>query len=943
MNEAERLLTGNGATGRRGRVVWWAARASEWAVAAAVWFGMQELAHLRLAPAWWVAVLVGWGSCWSLAAWGRAMQPAWRAGWAATEALGPLVIWMLFRDRWAHPLTNGQLLYAAGLLWTAAGGWRAWSEWRVRRGADPVAERWQVVLVGAATLGALLPYFTDRQIGGTDARWYALMLRDYLDQLRAGVFPVFIGQGEYAWNGGVHPFRTAPVYMNLAGILDLLTWRALGVVAVQNLTLTTAGLAGAWGFYAAATALLPQRRWVAAGWAVLYAVAPAWLGVLYLSDAHMTFVAMAVLPAVLYGNARSLLDENGRGYGWLAAGLALVWMTHPPTALLSTLVTVLLQGGSFLFGRAPVKRWRRAAGGALLFAGMAAFYFVGMGELPKAPGVGLQDGLQIAGLLLALAGIGNGFLLGRSRWWLALVLAGAGVAWLGREPWGIWIAVTSGLAAAAGAVMRRRGRVVTGARGLTVLFVALLLGAGLTQFWLGPNHPMRNGLTLAALEVNRAHASNFFLPIKADGFNDGSFQPGTGLWLALGVMGVTSLAGGSVAGGLFFIAGCLPIFALVRVPWIGDFLLGFVPPGVASIVSFTLQIRIFPITSAVLAMGGVVWFATTSAAEAGRWWKRCEGGLLAMAVVWALWQSAPFVRRGWASTSSRVSTVDNLRPENAILDRFAYDLLPVPQHFSHGRTDPWLQARVLDASEKVILGPDETARLMEQNGAQRIRLTARESATSSRWIELSPPLTVAPGEKLLVRFEFDATADYSGWLIWKSARGYREYRLPESGNAEAFGAAAQNSRVISLVNSTDQPAVYNLSQVRDAQNTIKGNGDFFAHAVVSHYRPAQAQVRVDSLIPYRVTATVPVNGWIETSRVMLPGYRATLNGNPVALRASNRGLAMAAAGPGRHELELDYVGTRGVWVALWVSGLTWLGWLVWQMRALVRRNRKGTT
>jgi hypothetical protein len=285
-----------------------------------------------------------------------------------------------------------------------------------------------------------------------------------------------------------------------------------------------------------------------------------------------------------------------------------------------------------------------------------------------------------------------------------------------------------------------------------------------------------------------------------------------------------------------------------------------------------------------------------------------------------------------------VSTVDNLRPENAILDRFAYDLLPVPQHFSHGRTDPWLQARVLDASEKVILGPDETARLMEQSGAQRIRLTARESTTSSRWIELSPPLTVAPGEKLLVRFEFDATADYSGWLIWKSAHGYREYRLPESGNAEAFGAAAQNSRVISLVNSTDRPAVYSLSQVRDAQNTIKGNGDFFAHAIVSHFQPARAQVRVDSLIPvYRVTATSSVPGWIETSRVWLPGYRATLDGKQVELKASHRGSAMVAVTPGRHELELRYVGTAKLWAALVVSGLTWCGWLV----RMARRMRLG--
>jgi hypothetical protein len=243
------------------------------------------------------------------------------------------------------------------------------------------------------------------------------------------VFPVFIGQGEFAWNGGVHPFRSAPFYMHLAGLWDLLTMRSLNVLALQHLTVLSSGLVGALGFYAAASALLPARCWLAAVFSALYVVAPAWLGVLYCSDAYMTFMALAVLPAVLYGNARSLLAEDGRGYDWLSLGLGLVWLCHPPIAMLSTLATVLLQGGSLLFGRAPAVRWRSGMIGALVFVGLVAYYFVGMGELPMAPGVGRQDVLQIVGLLAAVAGLSNGLLLSRGRWWLLAVPFGAGLAW----------------------------------------------------------------------------------------------------------------------------------------------------------------------------------------------------------------------------------------------------------------------------------------------------------------------------------------------------------------------------------------------------------------------------------------------------------------------------------------------------------------------------------
>jgi hypothetical protein len=91
------------------------------------------------------------------------------------------------------------------------------------------------------------------------------MLADFVTQLRAGVFPVFIGQTDYAFNGAVYPLRVAPFYQHLAGVLDLLTGRQLGIFALQHLCVLVVGYAGIFSSYLALNALAPGQRWSAAG------------------------------------------------------------------------------------------------------------------------------------------------------------------------------------------------------------------------------------------------------------------------------------------------------------------------------------------------------------------------------------------------------------------------------------------------------------------------------------------------------------------------------------------------------------------------------------------------------------------------------------------------------------------------------------------------------
>ncbi len=911
--------------------------AGELLLVALALFAMDALANLRLGVgqffaawgAWAVAILVVRADL------TRAILPAWGAALAEVVAPGFLLNEL---SAWGHGgFTLGQTLYALLLVAVLMRGWRLWSAATAAHSDDSTGDAVRVLLVGAAATAVTLPLFTDRLVGGTDARWYAYMLGDFVAQLRAGVFPVFVGQGELAWNGGVHPFRSAPVFMHVAGLWDVLTFRALETCALQHLAAITAALAGGLGMYAAGVALAPRYRWEAAAVALLYLGAPASLEALYHADAYMTWMAIAVLPLAFYGNARVLLAADGRGYVSLAAGLALAWMCHPPIAMLATMATLLLQGGGLLCGEVTPARLRAAALGALLFAGLGAYYFYGMSELPSREPISLRDDVfQIGGIALWLAGLAGAVLRRRGMWWLLLLAPGGWLLWVGRAPWLWWMVATALLALAVVALARWRRRFNPAEHTIEILFPCALLAAGLTQAWLGPNNPARDESRLQDLNLNATISGHFFLPLSPLVNQPSDSQPGLGLWLALAVLAVGFFRARPLAAKLWFAVALLPIFIVVRIPWVSEFLVGYAPRWFGVTAGLTLMLRLMPAWAGLLAMGWLVWLATEPAR--GRTARLLIGLAIALAAGWAVHEAFGIVRRGFRVTATLAHTEKQFRSENIQLERFAYDLEPIPTYYSNGIIDPRLEVRALDELKRVRIGPDVTALRMEEGGRTELKLVCLPYAPPAPgWLMLGPTLTLAPGEHVLLRFEFDSAKNYSGFLflISASARCYREYALPESGLRRAFGTTAKASRVISLWNSGTVAERYEFSFRRGASCTLPSDGSPFANVSVSHYDAARALVRVDSLLPYRVTAAMSWPGFVETSRVWLPGYEATVDGKLAMVRSSVERMAMVPVPAGLHTVELRYVGTTALWVTWWTSALTWgglLGFWVWRLR-----------
>jgi len=801
-----------------------------------------------------------------------------------------------------------------------------------RRASIP--ELFRVAILVAASVAIMYPYLTGHLIGGVDGRWYGYMLADYIEQVRHGRFLVTVGQGEYAWNGSVHLFRSAPIYMLVARVWDFLTFRQLGPFALQHLTVVTSAAVGGVGFYASAVRFIPNRRWAALGLSLLYLGTPAWLSTVLRSEAYMSYMAFSALPLVLYGNARTALFPDGRGYIPLGAGLALVWMCHPPIAFLSTMVTLFLQTGLIMVR--GVESWKNLLAGAAAFAVLGAFYFASMSELPRIDHADSMRAelVQIVGLSLFFAGAGRLALRPRVPGWAVCAALGALVIALTSRPWLCWIGASAAVWLLCIGGFRVTGRKDFERHAFVLLFLSALSGAAIAEAWVG-----RAGMFTPPLNIlasNTASFMDWIRPLKTPMDRFQIFQPGFGL-IAVFLLCVASLFGSRPPGAkLFFAAAVGLVICFFRVPLVSNFLLGRFPVDFIAMCGLPLDLRTAPLIASVTAMGGVVWLAT--ATDHGRGARLATGALLGALVAWNGLQCVHFVRHDYTVIASASATDKSLRTENAMLDAYAYLLLPIPTYFSHGKTDPVLESRFLDASGKLRIGPMQDAAVMEAHGVTRIRLTCHPLPNSTTWFAVEPRITVEPGEHLLLRYEFDPARVYSGYMIFEAEHSYREYHLPDSGLEHSFGVGENRTSVLSFWNSGATPEHYKLTIAGEPGNNLVHEGGFFANLYVSKLDPSKLPIRLDSFLPYRAQVTTEQGGLLETFRVFMPGYRAALDGREVPVGVSRDHLVTVPVPPGVHTVELRFVGTARLWMTALVSGLGWAFFLIWPLVRVLRRK-----
>lgn len=687
----------------------------------------------------------------------------------------------------------------------------------------------------AATLWLVHPYFAARLIGTGDAVWYHHSLADAVTQFRAGVFPVYVGQSDYSFNGSVYPLRAAPYYQYLAGLLDLLTGRNLGFFALEHLTAIVSFLGGAFTTYGALVWLAPKHRWPALALSLLYVMCPGVAGLFYAQDLYMSGMALPWVPLAFAAMVRSFDVEDLTPQAILAASLAALWWAHSPIALWATMFGAAIQAVRIIVQRPSRRTLVRALIAGAVFGVLAAYPIASVFML-RAPGEAIVPYVMDRQLLLQIV---------RSSFPSSL------------EP--------------------------------------IDLGAPRLSF----------------------------------------LQLGYSLWLVLLVSTIGWTQRPRIwAVGLLLAAAGLLLLLLFPVPWIGRTLwLNFPETLVGMTLSWPMQR--FYILIAAAAIVCAQRLLREIPMEAAPIRAVVLGGLVA-ATLWSAREANKFIDLARLQSDTVLDSRRWTRLENVAIQRHTYGLFSRrPAYFTHGVVEPRMESRLLDPATGHVEASDYDlgrAQAPQENFLGKID-------ANPGILDLDPPFVLHSGEKYLLTFDF-ARADTTGVLQIIGPEFYREYILPLSGESMSFGSSPKSEKSITLWTTVPGSETVNLRFIPTAEHAKPTDFIPFAKYRLQRIDEKALPVRVSSLIPYQATVRSPEAALLESPRMFVPGYAATVNGAPVAVRKSAEGLVAFPIPQGESRVELRFAGPIALHLAFWLSAGSWVLAAFWSVASLIRRARR---
>ncbi len=737
----------------------------------------------------------------------------------AVTGLWLLFIWAAYTGGVDGDLGRIHGVMAAYLL----AGLAALRAWRARLPTDAVGESGRLLAVVLAAFGLLAPYLTPALSGTGDGQWYATLLADMARQVRAGVFPVFVGQSEFQFNGAINPIRLAPAFQYAGAFLDAATFRSLDPVALLNLLIVLTGAVLGVAAYLCLAALLPARRWLAVLVALLFLACPGVLALPYKNDLYLTWVAAPLVPVVLYGCLRSFRGLDLGAVACLAGGTGLLWWAHSPVAIWTTAFVGFSQ---LLRLAAHRPRWRdlgREGAAAALFVVVAAYPLVSV--LVVKPEAGQR-----------VANFGAGLSAARGAEYIQQVFPAVLLPLRDRSP----------------------------------SIEDLQLGYSLWILWLG-------GLAVACW---RRSAASLFLAVSS---------------LAL-------------------------MLLLTPIPGLNLALWRAVPDVIVGVSGDYPMNRLYLLLGAFAAFGG--WFACNRLLDRAPSARFALYPLLGLLGAWSGFEGRKLALDASAEWPPPPSGRRAMVPENAGLTRYSYLSFPgLPPYYTHGVTDPRLEARLLTQDSRRLLAGDIES--LEAGTAPGISVvgegTFRGNPRDRPIFAYRPHLVLEPGRRYALILE-GAHPEATGVLIPRGETMYRLYALPEYGMARSFGMAPGHSRLLPLWTDQDHPEEVTLE--------FRTTGDWTPRdfSVLGTYRflaydPARLPVVVRSLIPYRARVTAPAAAWLETPRMYQDAYQAVVNGARVDVAKSPAGLVMVPVPPGVSQVKVQYYPPFVLLASFWVSFL----------------------
>lgn len=683
-----------------------------------------------------------------------------------------------------------------------------------------------LLLIGLGA-GLMEPYLTHGTIGGSDAIKYSNGVADFVTQVRAGVFPVWIGQTEYSIFGGEFPPRFAPILQHESAVVDLLTGRRLPLFLVLNVALALSLIVGLLSCYLCLRAVMPERPWISMALAILYGSCPGVVGLAYAQDLYMSLSTLPFLPLVLLGIVRSFERDDMISRVLMAGGLAGAWLAHPPIAMWTGFITVATQ-------------------------------CVRIGQLGYNKRAFLRD-LLAMGIFSLLAGYS--FISAQSiaaQWWMPKV---------------------------------------------NLNDLLLQVKHAFPGNWL----PLPRDIPLENLQIGYSLATIFALTVASL-----LFWRREPLQVTLAAIPAILLA------------------LVIPIPFITGALWHLAPQAVLVITNIWPIQRLALLIALSIIFGAALQIRRLKSPPHVLF-NYMVAALLLGAILWSGFQSSQFIINANRSAPSFSESMRMQRSENLVLSASAYGVRAFPPRYaSMGVMDPELEHHFLDRTTRLLhssvvdaiepgFGPGPRA-----SGRQLTELFSGKLDVNPGILDISPTLRLLPGRRYLLALEF-LNHDYTGILIIRGPEFFREYRLPLSGEVRAFGAGPESSHVIPLWTSLNVAEDVQLQFVPTDNGHTPLEYARFARFDLRSYNRRDLPVQLKSFFPYRATVRSNEPVYLETPKLYVPTYVATVDGANVPVQDSPDGYVLLPVDSGIHNVTLKYVPPIALRISYWMGLAGWLG------------------
>jgi hypothetical protein len=738
----------------------------------------------------------------------------------------------------------------------------------------------RLILLGVAALYVTAPFCSSRFMGAGDATWYNLLLTDVLAQVRAGVLPVYVGQTYQNWNG--FPLVLAPAYYGLGVLIDFVTGHTLTATEAQHATVVFSALAGAWSMYYFLGRLLPGRRWPPFFLAILYVCCPGVIGVIYVMDMYLSFMALPYLPVFVYGLVCYSRRPRYGAVALLAASLSLLWAAHPPIALWCSTLALAFWFGAALVRRQPLidVGFALCLGGTFLM--LSAWHFTSVLALGMHNGAyTLKSAPEEKSSVIALVSPSYvKCILEMLASPLPQVFVPLAVGeelrslrslQLGYSLWAIFLI-------AALVATRHGDRSLRLLVGVLALLLVFLFPFPFVTPWLWSHLPHLYQIT--------------------------SLWPMQRFYMILAAI--------SCFAGILAVRG-----------WLGS-PQSFLRVG---LISRSPRLGVAPNESRAVFGVGVKSLV-------------CAVALVLLAC-WSLREARKLRDFGWTIQEPAEPSLV-IREENIPL-HYCNLLNPAQPHAATFRVhDPVLHNRLLVPREEdwevATTNEEAAAAVPPDPDCGSLRQDVRFPFTGSGGPGLSPLLhfNVEPGRRYLLSVRV-RTRNFRGHVHVLSDSLRQSHAMPfDKPEGEVMHlpvwTTAPCRQAVKVYMSGDRARVE-----KDCSVEISPVG-------LTCYEADALPIRVRSLMPYAATVGCDRACVLETHRQFLPGYCAIVNGNQVEVECSPEGMAMVPLSPGENEVTLVYRGTALMRWAFAVSAFGWLGLFVtaggrWWRRSAALRTR----